>query len=203
MRFLRSGRPSLDLAWTVRFRNVWPTELLVDTGALHDWLQETYPNVIFEDSLDFSELLERIRPLREALYGLVMATTRGDSWLEDDLLLVNDAARGPRFVHALDLMTTRPVRAATAEQVLSELAVDAIDVLNADRTRLKNCQGPLCALPFLDESRGATRRWCATQRCGNRVNTKAYRDRSRREKQSASDGGSSERTGPVSPTTAS
>jgi hypothetical protein len=35
------------------------------------------------------------------------------------------------------------------------------------------------------------------------VNTKAYRDRSRREKQSASDAGSSEITGPVSPTTAS
>lgn len=179
MKFLRSGRPSLDLAWTVRFRNVWPTEMLTDTGVLREWLQETYPNVVFENSLDFSELLERIRPLREALYGLVTATIRGDSWLEGDLLVVNEAARGPRFVHALDSMTPTSVRAVTVEQVLSELAIDAIDVLSADRSRLKNCQGPLCALPFLDESRGASRRWCAAQRCGNRVNTKAYRERLR------------------------
>lgn len=179
MTFLRSGRPSVDLAWTVRFRNVWPTETLVDAGALRAWLEETYPGVTLGDALDLDEGLDRIRPLREAVYSLLMASVRGDAWQDADRDVVNEAARGARFASNLDAMGQVLTQASTVDQILAELAVDAIAVLDSDPSRLKHCEGPLCALPFLDESRGATRRWCATQRCGNRVNTKAYRDRLR------------------------
>jgi predicted RNA-binding Zn ribbon-like protein len=180
MTFLRSGRPSVDLAWTIRFRNVWPTEMLVDSGALRDWLKETYPDVTFADSLYVGELLDQVRALRESVYALLMATAHGESWQDEDRLVINRAAQGARFVHSLASTRAALTRASSGEQVLSELATDAIDVFKSDRARIKKCEGPLCALPFLDESRGATRRWCATQRCGNRVNTKAYRERSRR-----------------------
>lgn len=180
MKYLRSGRPSVDLAWTVRFRNVWPTEVLVDEKSLGEWLEGTYPGVLFATSIDMRDLLNRLRDLREAVYALLMASVRDEQWSSGDWLIVNRAAMGTRFSHRLGATAPMPTEATDADQVLAEIAIDAIDVLAAERSRLKLCEGPLCALPFLDESRGATRRWCATQRCGNRVNTKAYRNRSRR-----------------------
>ena len=177
--FLRSGRPSLDLAWTVRYRSVWPTETLVDTDALERWITGTYPAVTFDPELVTDEFLAESRDLREAVYRLVRASISREAWAAKDRRLVNRWAGGPRFRHQLAAEQAVSPTATNAHQFLAELAVDAIDVLGADPSRLKLCEGPHCALPFLDESRGGTRRWCTAQRCGNRVNTKAYRRRSR------------------------
>lgn len=162
--FLRSGRPSVGLAWTIRFRNVLPTEVLVDPGVLRDWLTETYPDVTCADSLFTGELLDQVRSLRESIYALLMAAVHGESWQDEDRLVINRAAQGARFGHSLTSKGVALTRASSGEQALCELAIDAIDVLKSDRARIKKCEGPLCALPFLDESRGATRRWCTTQR---------------------------------------
>ncbi len=72
--FLRSGRPSLDLAWTVRYRSVWPTETLVDTDALEHWIRGTYPAVTFDPELVTDEFLAESRDLRAAVYRLVRAS---------------------------------------------------------------------------------------------------------------------------------
>ena len=178
MEFLRSGRPSVDLVWTVRFRNVWPTDTLTGADALDVWLRGTYPLVQFV-GVDLIGLLEPAKELRESIYSLVMATIRGDDWSGSDRKVINARARGERFAQELGLRKSMPLVATQGEQILAELAVDAVDVLRSDPGRLRMCQGPLCSLPFLDESRSGTRRWCTAQRCGNRVNTKMYRDRLR------------------------
>jgi hypothetical protein len=46
--------------------------------------------------------------------------------------------------------------------------------------RLKMCPDPECRWVFEDRSRSGRGRWCATERCGNRAKTRAYRERSRR-----------------------
>lgn len=175
--YLRSGRPSLDLAWTVRFRNVWPTETLTGTGPLAQWLRGTYPAVAFEPDLCTNDFLTEIKDLREAIYSLVRSAISREPVPPDDLTLLNRHAAGPRFHQQLGVDWTAQVTAGDGAAFLTELSLDAIDVLTADPSRLKFCEGPDCALPFLDESRGGSRRWCTAQRCGNRVNTKAYRRR--------------------------
>lgn len=179
MDFLRSGRPSLDLVWTVRFRSVWPTETLVDTDALARWLMGTYPGVAFSATLATAEFLQEITGLRETLYTLVRASIADEPRRRKDLDLVNRLADGSRFRHQLSGNRVARITATSHAQFLAELAIDGINVLSAEPSRLKLCEGPDCALPFLDESRGASRRWCTAQRCGNRVNTKAYRRRIR------------------------
>jgi len=178
MDFLRSGRPSVDLVWTVRFRNVWPTDTLTGAGALDAWLRGTYPLVEFA-GVDLIGLVEPAKELRESIYSLVMATIRGGKWPGRDRNAINARAQGERFVQELGPRRPMPPLAALGDQILAELAVDAIDVLRSGPGRLRLCEGPLCSLPFLDESRSGTRRWCTAQRCGNRVNTKIYRDRVR------------------------
>lgn len=46
--------------------------------------------------------------------------------------------------------------------------------------RLKACESRDCSWVFYDRSKPANRRWCSTDRCGNRHKTRAYRQRSGR-----------------------
>ena len=63
------------------------------------------------------------------------------------------------------------------ESALAAVALDAVELLSLDDGRLRLCEGPGCSLVFYDSSRPGTRRWCSTERCGNRVNTTTYRRR--------------------------
>jgi predicted RNA-binding Zn ribbon-like protein len=45
--------------------------------------------------------------------------------------------------------------------------------------RLKMCAADECRRVFFDRSKPATRRWCASALCGNRMKTRTYRERHR------------------------
>jgi predicted RNA-binding Zn ribbon-like protein len=45
--------------------------------------------------------------------------------------------------------------------------------------RLKMCAAEECRRVFFDRSKPATRRWCMSTLCGNRIKTRAYRERQR------------------------
>lgn len=48
---------------------------------------------------------------------------------------------------------------------------------SADFTDIKLCEGPKCALHFLDTTSDRRRRWCCMAICGNRAKQAAYRSR--------------------------
>ena len=45
--------------------------------------------------------------------------------------------------------------------------------------RLKMCESPECQWIFFDRSKPANRRWCSSDRCGNRQKVRTYRERHR------------------------
>jgi len=45
--------------------------------------------------------------------------------------------------------------------------------------RLKMCESPECHWIFFDRSKPANRRWCSSDRCGNRQKVRTYRERHR------------------------
>jgi len=49
----------------------------------------------------------------------------------------------------------------------------------AQLDRLKMCDSPECHWVFFDRSKPAHRRWCSSERCGNRQKVRAYRARHR------------------------
>jgi predicted RNA-binding Zn ribbon-like protein len=66
----------------------------------------------------------------------------------------------------------------TADQALTWLARDAIDVLTGpDASRLHQCERDTCGTFFLDTSRGPHRRWCSSKLCGNQARVRAHRAR--------------------------
>ena len=50
---------------------------------------------------------------------------------------------------------------------------------NGTLDRLKMCASDECRRVFFDRSKPATRRWCLSTLCGNRMKTRSYRERQR------------------------
>ncbi|MFI9379975.1 CGNR zinc finger domain-containing protein [Kutzneria sp. NPDC052558] len=177
---LGTGRLCLELVATVHGRlGAAPSDDLGDGAGVATWLDnvgiETAKRPGDEDVSHFVEV-------REAVCRLVTATARDQAELQgEDVALVNAWARGPAPVpqlrigeHGLVSDTERP----TPTQVLTAVARDAIDLLStAEAKRLHQCDGNHCGTVFLDTSRGGRRRWCSSDRCGNRARVAAHRDR--------------------------
>lgn len=78
----------------------------------------------------------------------------------------------------------RPPALAPAQEgvdgALAALMLSVADAVAAGTwERLKMCEAPDCRWVFYDRSRPNRGRWCAAELCGNRMKTKAYRERRR------------------------
>ncbi|WP_245287999.1 CGNR zinc finger domain-containing protein [Bradyrhizobium sp. Ec3.3] len=76
--------------------------------------------------------------------------------------------------------------AAVRRDALAGLSAIAIEVhdgtLAGTLDRLKMCASEECRRVFYDRSKPSTRRWCMATLCGNRMKTRAYRERQREAK---------------------
>jgi len=76
-------------------------------------------------------------------------------------------------------LALRPAR----EDALAGLSVVVAELYDGSvrRTldRLKMCAAEECRRVFFDRSKPATRRWCMSTLCGNRIKTRTYRERHR------------------------
>jgi predicted RNA-binding Zn ribbon-like protein len=63
---------------------------------------------------------------------------------------------------------------------LSQVVAELYDASrNGTLDRLKMCASDECRRVFFDRSKPATRRWCMSSLCGNRIKTRNYRERQR------------------------
>ena len=177
--FAFGGRLSLDLTWTLRYRAVWPTELLAAPDHLRRWLAAVgLPTPATASGRD----LVTARALREAIHRAVEDVLEQRPIDTSALDIVNRRAARPTPHPVLAADATAHLLTAPGGELAAALAViarDAVDLLSTDDGRLRRCEGPLCSLVFHDASRPGTRRWCQATGCGNKVNTTAYRQRHR------------------------
>lgn len=176
----RGGSLPLDFAATLAARlRTEPRELLERPGDLARWLvaaglATTAPRVTARE-------LQQARTLREAIYRLALARTRGKRLPESDRILLNKFAAGatpaPRLERKGVSWTGTNVRA-----LLSAIARAAVELLGgAHRARIRQCSGDGCALLFVDTSRFGHRKWCSMAGCGNKAKVASFRDRNRDE----------------------
>lgn len=170
------GRQSLDFTWTLRYRAVYPTELLDRPDKLADWLRAAG---LPTGRVTPSQLVEG-RALREALYAAALDTIDGNPLQPRHLRIINRCATAEPATVRLRTDGSTALLVRRGRETAAGLAViarDAIDLLAVDGHRIRRCEGPSCSLLFHDTSRPGTRRWCSAQRCGNKVNTRTYRAR--------------------------
>jgi predicted RNA-binding Zn ribbon-like protein len=72
---------------------------------------------------------------------------------------------------------------AARDDALAGLSAIVAEFYDASRNgtldRLKMCASDECRRVFFDRSKPATRRWCMSTLCGNRIKTRNYRERQR------------------------
>ncbi|TFD85746.1 zf-CGNR multi-domain protein [Cryobacterium lactosi] len=133
----------------------------------------------FSGRLDQTDAeLAEVRATRDLLRR-IWTLDRDDAALEVNALLQSGRAR-PRLMRhdGLDwhLHATDP-EAPLAERIRVEVALALVDVIRTDETgRLRACAAEDCAGILVDLSRNGSKRFCSI-RCGNRMNTIAFRQR--------------------------
>lgn len=175
-RRFRTGRPSLDFTHTGGDGPWAVFELLARPADVEHWLGL----ILGIERIDADPGDPAVaRVVRGAIWRAAQARAAQRPLDPADLEAINATAAVSPLVPCLHGEgVPAHVQPASAEQALSTLARDAIDVLGGPlATRIRVCAAPDCGLLFVDASRPGRRRWCSMQRCGNLSKTRAYRRR--------------------------
>ena len=197
---LKSGHPILEFTNTVgNHASDHPGEHLFSYEDLLSWmgniglLQEGQVQVLKrkaaaqseESTAAFAKSLE----LREAIYRMFVAQTKGESPAEGDLAILNSVLRNltcgaqigqesGRFVWHWNFDET------TLEAPLSIIALSAVDLMTSENVQwVGQCADEEgCGWLFVDTSKNHSRRWCDINDCGNRAKQRRYQQRTRKQK---------------------
>jgi predicted RNA-binding Zn ribbon-like protein len=175
------GSLALDFVGTLgRRASSQSEERVPDPAALGVWLLEA--GLTDGHAHVTAAQLSAAKALRESVAAVFAALAAGKAVPRVEVAAINEAARA----HALAIpalhgsrlrvrwTTDRPVDAA-----LGRIALDAIDVAATRRDRLVRCELDGCGALLLSASRGAPRRWCSMETCGNVAKVAAHRARLR------------------------
>lgn len=177
-----------DLALLYDFANSLDLRRYVEHGAAHDPGDELATPAQLEDWLRARGLLKKgaevsqvehreALQLRDALRTFLAASPADRRSTVGPLAV--SAARFPLEVapsgdRALDL---RPV-VGRATSGLGHVLVQLLRISDGGRLeRVKTCDSDECRWVFYDRSKPSNRRWCSSERCGNREKTRTYRRR--------------------------
>ena len=170
----KSGRLCLDFVATVGERWRRSFERLLEPEDLARWMAGT--GMLREPPRVSGRQLAAGRVLREAINRLARPGVEPRPGDQEELN--RWAARTPLSPQLTTGSERVWVAARPVEAMLATIARDAVDLLSGPLAgRVRECAAPDCALLFLDTSRPGRRQWCSSGACGNRIRTKAYRDR--------------------------
>jgi predicted RNA-binding Zn ribbon-like protein len=179
-----------DVALLYEFVNSIDLRQYVERGVAHEPGDELATPAQLQKWLQARGLLKRgakvsqaehreALELRDALRIFLSATTVERAAAAGPLEAL--AARFPLAVtasrdRALDL---RPI-AWRPTSGLGNVLVELARLSDSGRLeRVKICDSEECRWIFYDRSKPSNRRWCSSDRCGNREKTRTYRDRQR------------------------
>ena len=177
-----------DVALLYDFANSLDLRRYVEQGAAHHPGDELATPAQLENWLRIRGLLENgaevsraehrgALQLRDALRTFLAASPADRTSTVGPLAV--SAARFPLEVapsgdRALDL---RPV-AGRATSGLGHVLVQLLRISDGGwLERVKTCDSDECRWVFYDRSKPSNRRWCSSERCGNREKTRTYRRR--------------------------
>ena len=178
--FIFFGRLCLDFAHTGDMGYGSKFERLTSPAELQRWLTLSpvrLPNVRIS-----AKDLQRARTLRSAIWRIAGAVLERTTPLGRDVRLLNAIACEPGLVKKLDSAARLSHwHHPTVAAALATIAQNAV-VLFGDaqqRLRIHRCENSRCRVVFCDDSRPGRRRWCAPNRCGDRIRARVYRERHR------------------------
>ncbi len=178
--FVFVGRLCLDLAHTGDMGYGARFERLTTRSELRRWL--SLGRLRLDAVKPRRADLVTARSLRRAIWMVANAILDDVAPRAADVRLINRIGRRPGLSRQLG-PGARSMRwhMPTAASALVSIARDTVELFGDDRqrARLRRCENPGCRSVFYDDSRPGRRRWCASNRCGDRIRARLYRLRRR------------------------
>jgi predicted RNA-binding Zn ribbon-like protein len=197
---LKSGHPALEFTNTVNdHASEHPGETLFNYEDLLVWMGKV--GLMHEEQVQMlkrkaatqpdesTALLATSLKLREAVYRIFVAKTKGKSPADRDLTILNSVLirltsgaqvvyRSGRFEWGWNFDEN------ALETPLWILALSAVDLLTSENVKwVGQCADEEgCGWLFVDTSKNHSRRWCDINDCGNRAKQRRYQQRTRRQK---------------------
>jgi predicted RNA-binding Zn ribbon-like protein len=195
---LKSGHPALEFTNTVgNHASEQPHETLLTYEDLLSWTKRV--GVLSSEQVEMLARQASARPaeavgvlaksleLREAIYRICVAQTRGKSPAEADLAVLNSALAHP-------IGGAQVVRRAgqfqwqwkfdegALETPLWVAALSAVSLMTSEYfRRVGQCADEDgCGWLFVDTTKNHSRRWCDINDCGNRAKQRRYQKRGRK-----------------------
>jgi predicted RNA-binding Zn ribbon-like protein len=197
---LKSGHPSLEFTNTVNdHASERPGETLFKYEDVLAWAKRV--GLLREGQLDrlthqaarqphaAARVFARSLELREALYRIVVAQTKGKSPPKEDLTFLNSVlsrlTRAAQVAyHAGRFEWQWNFDEDALEVPLWILALSAVNLMTSEHyERVGQCADEDgCGWLFVDTSKNHSRHWCDINDCGNRAKQRRYQERARKQK---------------------
>jgi predicted RNA-binding Zn ribbon-like protein len=194
---LKSGHPILEFTNTVgNHASEHPGETLFNYNDLIAWMKgvgllgEERAQVLMRSGITQPDksvaVFARSLELREAIYRLFVAQTKGIPPPEGDLAILNSVLRNLTSGAQIGQESDRFVwqwnfDESALEAPLSIIALSAVELMTSENIKwIGQCadEGG-CGWLFVDTSKNHSRRWCDINDCGNRAKQRRYQRRTR------------------------
>jgi predicted RNA-binding Zn ribbon-like protein len=196
---LKSGHPALEFTNTVPdHASAQPGETLFEYQDLLHWAKQVgllrgeQVQLLARKAAKQTEhatgVFIKSLELREAIYRIFVAQTRGTSPADTDLMILNSIlarlTSGAKVVARSDKFEWQwnfDENALVAPLYLVALA--AVDLMTSENCRwVGQCADENgCGWLFVDTSKNHSRRWCDINDCGNRAKQRRYQQRARKD----------------------
>jgi predicted RNA-binding Zn ribbon-like protein len=156
------------------------SDALTDPRQLAAWMSQQ--GLVAEGARITPAMFDAALLLRKGIRAYLACDSVERRKNRDAMRSLNDALRAFPLVVGAPVdreMALAPARSdplAGLSTIAAELYVGS---LKGTLDRLKMCAAEECRRVFFDRSKPATRRWCMSTLCGNRMKTRRYRERHR------------------------
>lgn len=197
---LKSGHAALEFTNTVNdHASEEPGETLFKYEDLLSWakkiglLREEQTQTLTRKAADqrneASVVFTRSLKLREAIYRIFVAQTKGKSPANEDLAILNSVlahlTSGAQVVHHSGRFEWQwNFDENVLEAPLWIIALSAVDLMTSENYKwVGQCADEDgCGWLFVDTSKNHSRRWCDINDCGNRAKQRRYQKRVHKQK---------------------
>ena len=175
------GHTAINFLNTSRMNQGTLSDILQTDSDVRAWMKSMkLPEPVLDQPLREGELLAAARHLRDVVLEAVQFKKAGKRIVPSELNRLLALSKSHLTLdQAKDkLRIVRRYSASSPVEFLAPLIEEIADLLaNGNFDLIRQCDGDVCVLWFLDQTKSHKRRWCNAETCGTRARVAAFRAR--------------------------